>query len=426
MRVGEFFRYSATYDPAPPQLDGLRNYFHVVAQEGHPLPLLSRGISPVGSVRTPGGPRIPAVLIRSTPHKVGTATTPWEDFFDVDVGHIRYFGDNKSPELRPEEAPGNRSLLGLFPAHSARAREDRARAVPLLFFRGVAHGGRIKGNVEFLGFGLIERVQLATQWDRENRRYFTNHRFDFAVLGMAAENESFDWRWIWDRGDSSRDDAGALRLAPESWRHWVSDGPGALARLKRNVARMRVVRTKDQIPAKGTPEWRVLESIYSHYKGAEIRFEQLAATVAERVLRSDESRYRHGWISRASGDGGWDFVGRLDIGSGFARTRLVVLGQAKCERVGIPTGGQAIARTVARLKRGWVGVYVTTSCFSEPVQEEVIEDQYPLVLIHGLRLAQEVLGILAESGTDLDGFLASIDAAYQVEPRRPEEILLQD
>lgn len=56
----------------------------------------------------------------------------------------------------------------------------------------------------------------------------------------------------------------------------------------------------------------------------------------------------------------------------------------------------------------------------------MIEDQYPLVLVHGLRLAQEVTALLAESGMNLDSFLASIDASYVVEPRRAEEILLQD
>ena len=42
------------------------------------------------------------------------------------------------------------------------------------------------------------------------------------------------------------------------------------------------------------------------------------------------------------------------------------------------TNGKDIARTVARLKRGWIGIYITTGYFSEPVQREVIEDKYPL------------------------------------------------
>lgn len=126
---------------------------------------------------------------------------------------------------------------------------------------------------------------------------------------------------------------------------------------------MRVIRASEQVPSIGTPERRVLDAIYHHYKGSELLFERLAATIAERVLRSASADYRHGWISRGSGDRGWDFVGRLDVRSGFARTRLVVLGQAKCERVGAATGGVAVARTVARLRRGWLGVYVTTGFF---------------------------------------------------------------
>lgn len=88
MRIGETFRYSAPYDPGPREIDGLRNYCYVVHKPGSTLALLSRGISPLATVTAPDGRRTPAVLIRSSPHKAGTATTPWEDFFDVDVGHI--------------------------------------------------------------------------------------------------------------------------------------------------------------------------------------------------------------------------------------------------------------------------------------------------------------------------------------------------
>ena len=50
-----------------------------------------------------------------------------------------------------------------------------------------------------------------------------------------------------------------------------------------------------------------------------------------------------------------DFVGRLDVGSGHSTAKLVVLGQAKCEKLQSATGGNHIARTVARLRRGWIG-----------------------------------------------------------------------
>ena len=45
-------------------------------------------------------------------------------------------------------------------------------------------------------FGIIERVELITQYDQKYNRSFPNYVFDFAVLGMAEENELFSWDWI--------------------------------------------------------------------------------------------------------------------------------------------------------------------------------------------------------------------------------------
>lgn len=74
---------------------------------------------------------------------------------------------------------------------------------------------------------------------------------------------------------------------------------------------------------------------------------------------------------------------------------------------------------------GWLGVYVTTSYFSDPVQHEVIEDEYPLVLVHGLRIAREVNKLLFASGKSLESFLDDVDATWddRVQNRRTEEIL---
>jgi hypothetical protein len=125
-------------------------------------------------------------------------------------------------------------------------------------------------------------------------------------------------------------------------------------------------------------------------------------------------------------DGGADFIGRLDIGSGLATVKVIVLGQAKCEKFDSPTGGNHIARTVARLRRGWIGAYVTTSYFAEAVQREIIEDKYPIILINGQRIAREVLSMMHEQGEiGINSFLDSIDAQYDdmLSIRNAEEIL---
>lgn len=133
-------------------------------------------------------------------------------------------------------------------------------------------------------------------------------------------------------------------------------------------------------------------------------------------------------MTRRSGDGGADFVGRLDLGSGLAGTGLVVLGQAKCIKPGSLVSAEQIARVVARLRRGWIGVYVTTGAYSEPAQLEMVEDQYPVVLINGLDLVRE-LHLMARDDhggdveTCIDQVLRGKDVA--VTSRRPEEILLE-
>tara|TARA_Y100000589_G_scaffold39246_1_gene32908 strand:- start:1127 stop:1459 length:333 start_codon:yes stop_codon:yes gene_type:complete len=109
--------------------------------------------------------------------------------------------------------------------------------------------------------------------------------------------------------------------------------------------------------------------------------------------------------------------------------KIFVLGQAKCEKLDVPTGGNYIARTVARLKRGWIGVYVTTSFFSESVQREILENNYPIMLINGSMVASEIDKATNQIGqSDLKSFLEEVDAGYEslVRSRQPEELLLED
>ena len=173
-------------------------------------------------------------------------------------------------------------------------------------------------------------------------------------------------------------------------------------------------------------EAKSLETIYSYYDGKKSRFEALAAMACESAVRQTGGSYQRGWLTRGAGDGGLDFVGRIDVGEGFGRTKLVVLGQAKCERIDAPTGGNHLARTVARLRRGWLGAYVTTSFFSPAVQKEVYEDQYPLLLLNGRQLAAESARLQLTGGFQtLEAFLDFVDQGYeeQVSARDPEEIL---
>jgi hypothetical protein len=427
MRVGEVFRDSTPKDPAAPVVDGFPNIYHVTMYPGGRLIPFAAGINSIKATAGAYGRR-PAVIIRSSPHKAGSLVTPWQDRLDPDRGHVRYFGDNKfsTPQRTAHQPPGNAALLKLFEEHTSPDRDVRSATAPLVFFETVTVNGHQKGHVKYQGYGLLTGVELVTQVEPEARRPFPNYVFSCLVLTSAKEAEEFDWRWINQRRDPAVSHDACLQSAPAAWYDWVATGSSALPRIRRRVATLLTTPTSEQRPIKGSREARILSEVYSFYQERKARFEGLAEVVAVRVLKGAGVDYRRGWITRASGDRGIDFVGRLDVGDGFSSAAIVVLGQAKCERVDVATSGVHIARTVARLRRGWLGVYVTTSFFSVPVQEEVLEDRYPVVMIHGLRLAQEIDALVIEGKLDSTSqLLEEIDAGYnaRLDFKDPEEIL---
>src|SRR4051812_7990761 len=112
MKIGEILRYPKPRRPDEPKVDGLPNFFFETACAGLPMAGLERGINPIAATKAEKGVPVPAILIRSSPHRTGSVATPWQDFQDPDNGHIRYFGDHKYGVAGPpESSPGNKALL---------------------------------------------------------------------------------------------------------------------------------------------------------------------------------------------------------------------------------------------------------------------------------------------------------------------------
>ena len=234
-------------------------------------------------------------------------------------------------------------------------------------------------------------------------------------MDLAVENEELNWDWINARRNVTIPLEESLKLAPTSWRKWVDSGPAAVSRLRRNVITRNVVSEKMQRPPKGSNEEAILKKIYDYYADKKHRFEALAEFVAQEIFREQGVSYKSGWITQGGGDGGFDFVGSIDLDpfGSLKSSRQVVLGQAKCEKLGNATNGLHIARLAARLRRGWVGVYVTTSYFSVPVQREILMDRYPVVLVDGARVAAVVRKYLLDHGMDLGTLLDDLSDQYE-------------
>ncbi len=428
IQIGTILRYKKPACDKNIYEDGCLN-FHFLTKASDAKNLqLEKGINPSARLKTSSAEMIrPAILISSSPNKKGSKETPWEDVYDVDNGHIRYFGDNKEPGKDPATAPGNKALLEAFRLAHSHSVDERLLTPPILFFKRAVINGVAKGFPQFHGLGIINSVELVTQWDNKLARTFTNYAFDFTVLCIAKEHEEFEWDWINSRRKKEFSLTQTNALAPSSWRQWLVEGSNSLNKLRRRVSKLSLEKSVNQKPNPGTELDITLNEIYQYYANKKHRFEALAEAIAARVIDRDLGIYQKGWVTQGSGDGGADFIGKVTLGSGFSKVELVVLGQAKCEALNTPTGGNHIARTVARLKRGWLGVYVTTSYFSDAVQREVIEDKYPIILIHGLRVAEEVSKMVHDSEiySTVAELLTAMDSIYpsRLKQRQAEEIL---
>lgn len=425
LSVGEILRYPREFSPSSSTIDGVTNFWHVTHSENLARPQLEKGINPIAPVKAVDGSRRPAVLISSSPNRVGSAQTPWHDIFDADNGHIRYFGDAKTPGQDPAQTPGNKALLELHAVHSAIDPLERARATPVIFFRRTSFKGATKGFVTFQGFGIVERAERITQFDTRQQASFSNYVYDLAVFSLSDEHETFNWEWINARRNYLLGEAECLKLAPKAWQRWLQGGASALPRARRHVSKLLVTKPKEQLPEKGSRYDHVLQEVCAHYANKKHHFEGLAFAITRHLLSNSGGRFVDGWITPAGGDGGADFIGRLDTGQGFGAVRQIIYGQAKCIATTSGVDGKDIARTVARLKRGWFGAFVTTSYFSEPVQREIIEDEYPLLLVSGLQVAETAYLLAEENGCSLATYLDKIDAEFEgmKARRRPEEIL---
>jgi hypothetical protein len=419
--MGRVYRYARGGDAETAEVGGLPNFYFVTHMPGFPKLLLERGISWPRETEAPGGKRFAAILLSSNRNKHGSVESPWHDEIDPDLGFARYYGDNKTPDKDPAASLGNRLLLSQFELHTSPDPNRRKLAAPLLIFRSDR-----KGYKEFCGVGLITGARRVTQFSEKNGGLFTNYLFDIGILAVTEENESVSVQWLRDRRDPHINLDLANQSAPSTWKTWIQVGTPAIEKLRRRVTRYHVIPKVEQVPSPSSASRKVLEDVYKYYDGKKHRFEALASLACESAMKESGATYRRGWLTQSTGDGGLDFVGRVDLGEGFSRTKLVVLGQAKCEKLDQPTGGVHVARTVARLRRGWLGAYVTTSFFSPALQLEIFQDQYPVMLVNGGRLADEVTRMRRAGGFgSTEDFLNYVDSDYdaQVSARHPEEIL---
>lgn len=417
MKIGEIYIAKIPVNTVEPYLEGYRNYYYETNVPGHANFNFRAGINKSADFTDlSGNCRCPVIVIDSNPSTAGSRLNPWRDEFYPERGVIRYYGDNKTVKKESgwiagiPEAGNNKYLLAQATVHCSGSREERLnKAIPILFFEKCTDNGRTKALRKFQGYGVIEKVERVTQYDPEHDIYYPNYVFTFCVFSMSEDGEAFDWSWIADRCNPSLTADDIYRRAPKAWKEWVDSGNEKLYLVRRSVADSDIVRESEQQFPVGSAGYKRLNEIYQYYEGREHDFEYLALEVTRKVLEKSGAEVHPGWIVRKNGDHGNDFVLRADLGNDkLSGIQIKVLGQARYEKPSGTVSGNDIAGTVAALKRGWIGAFVTLQAFAEITQREVKEEQYPVMLINGKKVVEVVERELYESGMSLKEYLDSV------------------
>ena len=283
---------------------------------------------------------------------------------DPENGYAIYHGDNRTPGSDPRSADGNRKILEV--AYQYADPDSRTLAPPMLLFENARIPGSSARYRRLAGYGVPRDLRIQSQ--RSVKGTFTNLVLELMLFSLTTEGEQLDWEWIDRRRDRSLTSDEALSNAPVAWRQWVRHGDSALEASRRRVYGAALRSPAEQIREASQDDNELAESIYRFYSSDAYEFEGLASWVAGQVLGPRSSR---GWVTPRV-DGGIDFVSRVELGSGFSKATVVILGQAKCIKPESSVSGKDLARTVARLKRGWIGVVVTTGTFSVKAQQVTV------------------------------------------------------
>jgi hypothetical protein len=235
IRVEDIFRYPKPARALEHDVDRYPNFYNRTksSRSEEKLLQLESGINLVAHVKSGISIRRPLLLIRSSPWKAGTETTPWRDEFDLDHGNVRYFGDHKVTTRGPVgSTPGNAALLEAWPLHQSSKRRDRELAPPLAVFRSSPTkdiNGKLqqKGYVEFCGIAVIKTLTLVTPDAADGQREYHNLDLELVLIPLTETGGRVDWSWIDDRRNGALSANESNQRAPVAWQRWVDTGSWA-------------------------------------------------------------------------------------------------------------------------------------------------------------------------------------------------------
>jgi len=323
----------------------------------------------------------------------------WPDFFDVENGIFRYYGDNRRPghELHDTPQHGNLILRDVF--QWLNSQTDLKKIPPFLIFK------KEKGyNVRFLGLAvpgnsnLHQNQELVSFWRTLGNERFQNYEAYFTVLDTKGDSISKEWLQARIDGDPDSD-----RLAPQAWRSFMKKGREGIAPLKskRNI---RYPPKKEQLPSDES-DHVMLQIIRDRYASFPQDFE-LCAT---RILELMDQNFVRMDVTRPWRDGGRDAVGFYRIGSGEGSITIDCAMEAKLYGDNHAVGVKEMSRLISRIRYRQFGVLVTTGFIDRQAYMEVKADGHPIMIITGMDIINILKSCQISTNEALKAWLDSIE-----------------
>ena len=319
----------------------------------------------------------------------------WPDHLDKETGLFRYYGDNRVPGKAIDATPvgGNRLLQSIYgKLHTGRLKE----VSPLLCFETVKGGSGT--YMRFLGLacpgaqGMSAEDDLVGVWRIKDGKRFQNYRATLSILREAEVARS----WLEDLVDGISPTESSH--CPVTWRLWATSGR---YRMLECEPQLQPRKKTDQLPSNAR-EQRTLEAIYEGLTARE--FEFAAVDFVQLLSRA----FTDLSVTQASRDGGRDVIGKYRIGHARHRVSLDVFVEAKKWKPGSAVGVRPMMRLISRLKHRDVGVFVTTSHFDPQVQQELIDDKHPVLLVSGVDVSRLLIDNDMDEPKKLAAWLQSI------------------
>jgi len=318
----------------------------------------------------------------------------WPDALERDAGVFTYYGDNRDAgaAIADTHIGGNRLLERVFERLHV---GDRRSIPPFLAFQKYvgASGGTY---MRFLGLavpgaqGMSSLEDLVAVWRRTGDERFQNYKATFTILNDSEVSHA------WLDAIVSGDEPLAATGCPPAYARWVQTG----RYIPLITEPKSTPRTKTEQQPKTAQEVNVLEYVKTFTPR---QFEYAAAD----LLGMMDARFVDIRVTREVRDGGRDVIAKYKVGHGDHGIPLDVSVEAKLwDRAGA-VGVKPMMRLISRLKRRDFGVFITTTFFDKTVQEELIEDGHPVILVSGGDIAR----ILIENeivGSSLDRWIDGI------------------